>query len=166
MEMKKIKKQATVVVQKYKYVILVILIGIALMLVPSSGNRKKTALQNEQIPITQGSIQEELENILSQIAGAGSVRVMLKEKNGQETIYQTNEDLSDNRANNRIETVIITDSNRNECGLIKQINPPAYVGAIILCQGAENPSVKYAVADAVSKITGLGLDKIAVFKMK
>lgn len=164
MEMTKLKKQFTTLILKYKYVILIAMIGIVLMLLPSSNDVPKNTEQNQKIISEQSSIQEELENILSQIEGAGEVRVMLTERTGRETIYQTNNNISD--SSGKIDTVVVTDSSRNESGLVKQINPPQYFGAIVLCHGADNPSVKFAVADAVSKITGLGLDKIAVLKMK
>jgi len=66
----------------------------------------------------------------------------------------------------RITTITVTGTNRNEEGLIKQINPPTYLGAIIICQGADSASVRLAIVDAVSKLTGLGADSIAVLKMK
>ena len=114
------------------------------------------------------SVQEELESILSCVKGVGKVKVMLKESAGTETIYQTNQDItvSDNNSDSRIEVITITDSQRNEQGLVKQVNPPRYAGAIILCEGADIPEIKLAVTEAVSKITGLGTDKIAVLKMK
>ena len=61
---------------------------------------------------------------------------------------------------------MITDSNRNETGLIHQRNPPKYQGAIILAMGADDPAVKLAIVDAVSNVTGLGADKISVLKMQ
>ncbi len=162
--MELIKKQIPLFIQKYKFVILIALIGIVLMLLPSSDKTIAPSTEKEKNILQLSSMQDELENILSQIDGAGTVRVLLKERTGTETIYQTNEDTSD--SSSKVETVLITDSDRNETGLIKQINPPQYIGVIVLCQGAENPTVKLAVADAVSKVTGLGLDKIAVLKMK
>ncbi len=39
-------------------------------------------------------------------------------------------------------------------------------GAVIVCQGAEDVSVRYCVTNAVSAYTGLGSDKIRVIKMK
>jgi len=168
MEMTKIKKSISALVQKYKFVFLIILIGIVLMMLPSANSeKKKDTMHQENIPI-QSSTQDDLEHILSQIHGAGTVRVLLKELTGEEIIYQTNEDsvISETGSTIKVETVVVTDSERNETGLIRQINPPKYTGAIVICQGADDPAVKLAVADAVSKITGLGLDKIAVLKMK
>ena len=114
------------------------------------------------------TVQEELEEVLSYIQGAGAVKVMLTVASGEQTVYQKNEDstISDTSTSIQTEVVTVTDAERNEVGLIQQINPPRYLGAIILCQGADDPAVKLAISNAVSKITGLGTDRIAVLKMK
>ena len=41
-----------------------------------------------------------------------------------------------------------------------------YLGAIILCQGADHADVKLQITQAVSRATGLGTDRISVLKMK
>ena len=93
---------------------------------------------------------------------------MLTESSGEEIIYQTDGDSSqtDSSFSNREDTVTITDSQRNEQGLVRQQNPPKYMGAIVVCQGGDKPSVRLAIIDAISKVTGLGADKISVLKMK
>lgn len=155
-------------IKKYKFALLILLIGIALMLIPSSKKAGTKENAKESIIQTDSTTQKELESILELIHGAGKVRVMLQERFGEEKIYQVNEDTSssDTSSKKEIDTIILTDSNRNEIGLIKQINPPQYLGAVILCQGADDPAVKLSITNAVSKITGLGADKIAVLKMK
>lgn len=171
MDLKRIKGRLEPVIGKYKYAILILVIGIVLMMIPStvfgSGKTKK---EQTVTPVTDNGLdtKTELENILSCISGAGKVKVMLKEASGTETIYQTDEDhtVSDNSTTIRTDVITVTDGNRGEMGLIRQINPPKYMGAIVLCQGADEPMVKLAIVDAVSKITGLGADKIAVLKMK
>lgn len=168
MDIKKFQASISTLINKYKYAVLIFLIGFVLMILPT-GNKKEqaepVATQDSQNQI---SVQEQLEEILSYIQGAGSVKVMLKEVSGEETVYQTDVEIntSDSTSSNNIQSIIVEDSDNNESGLIKQINPPQYQGAVVLCQGADDPAVKLAIADAVSKITGLGLDKIAVLKMK
>lgn len=169
MDLKRIKQRFAPVMGKYKYAILILVIGIVLMMLPSAVSAKKeTQTGQEEVTQTERDIREELEAILGYIEGAGNVRVMLKEANGAETIYQSDEDstVSDNSTTTRTDVITVTDGNRGEYGLIRQINPPKYMGAVVLCQGADEPSVKLAIVDAVSKITGLGADKIAVLKMK
>lgn len=168
MDIKNIYKGISIKFQKYKYVGIVVVVGIVLMLLPnlSSGEKKSDILPETTEQAI--SIQQELEQILSQISGAGQVRIMLNEQVGEERIYQYNEDItvSDSATSTKNNIVTVADADRNENGLIKKINSPIYRGAIVLCQGADNPAVKLAVSEAVSKITGLGLDKIIVLKMK
>lgn len=168
MEIKAIQSKITMLFHKYKYAVIILLIGVLLMLFPANVFDHKTDRQDTEKVVQTESVQTQLEDILSNVYGAGEVRVMLKELSGEETIYQTNEDLSisENATDTKTDVITVTDQNRNEHGLVKQVNPPKYLGAIVLCQGGDDPSVRLAITDAVSKITGLGADKIAVLKMK
>ena len=114
------------------------------------------------------SVEEKLGRVLSKIQGAGEVVVLLTEAYGEEIIYQIDRDTSqsDSSSSLREDTVTITDSQRNEQGLVKQQNPPRYMGAVVVCQGGDKPTVRLAIIDAISKVTGLGADKISVLKMK
>ena len=111
---------------------------------------------------------EELESILGQMYGVGRIKVLLTESDSAQTIYQTDEDRSQSAdsENIRVQTVIVTNSGREEVGLIRSVTPPVYLGAIIVCQGGDNPSVKLAVVQAVSNVTGIPSDRITVLKMK
>jgi len=155
--------------KKYRFAVLIILIGILLMSLPSISDRTyERTEQSENVAIQTESTEENLERILCEINGAGNVSVMLTTATGEEIIYQVNTD-SDSHSDTvetKIETVVVSDQNRNESGLVRQINPPKYLGAIIVCQGADDPKVQLAITDAVSKITGLGTNRISVLKMK
>ena len=83
---------------------------------------------------------------------------------GEEILYQTDDQISENQT--RIETVLITDSDRAQTGLVRQVKPPVYRGAVVVCKGADTASVRLAVVEAVSSLTGLGADQISVLKMK
>ena len=64
------------------------------------------------------------------------------------------------------DTIIISDSDRNETGLLRKVIYPKFSGAIVVCDGGDDANIKLLIVDAVSKMTGLGADKIAVLKMK
>jgi stage III sporulation protein AG len=145
-------------VKKYRYALIVLGFGVLLMLLPT-GNR--TEVQPQQTVAAQTpEMEERLARILSEIEGAGRVSVLLTQASGAETVYQTDEN-GDHR-----DTVIVSDAQRNDAGLIRRINPPVYQGAIVICQGGNRPAVRLAIVDAVSKVTGLGADQISVLKMK
>ena len=167
--MEKILKNAKVqnFINKYKYVALVLAVGIVLMLLPTGKQTVQEAESTtEEVSIL--SVEERLTQILRQVEGTGEVQVLLTEAFGEEIIYQSNNDISesDTSSTSRGDTVTVTDSERNEKGLIRQLNPPKYMGAVVVCQGGDQPTVRLAIIDAVSKVTGLGADKISILKMK
>ena len=151
---------------KYKHIFLVLLLGIGLMLLPESKKETpRSAVENAPEP---QSLESQLSQLLSEMEGAGRVQVLLTQSRGERTVYQTESDTSsdeDSQASKE-KTVLITDSSRNQTGLVTQIDPPAYLGAVVLCQGAENSKIRLAITEAVSNATGLGYHQITILKMK
>lgn len=153
-------------VSKYKFVLLVLCVGILLMTVPVKTSEPDTAPPAaQQMPVS--DTVSELTEILGQIQGVGKVQVMLTEAAGAQTIYQADEERTQNGESSsvRLETVIIS-SGGGEQGLIQTVTPPVYLGAIVVCQGGSDPAVRLAVTQAVSVVTGIGTDRITVLKMK
>lgn len=150
--------------KKYRLIIIVLLAGILLLVFPD-GEKKK----EESMPVsTEESLQDSLEEILSQISGAGKVSVLLTQAAGKETIYQIDENTSaeNGGSSSHRQTVLISGTGREETGLVRQVKEPTYLGAIIVCQGADNAAVRLAVVEAVRSATGLTTDRISVLKMK
>ncbi len=156
-------KRIPVFLKKYRYVMLVLAAGLVLMCLPSGGGQEKAPAPETTLPEAVPTLEERLEEILSQISGAGRVRVLLTEGVGQTVVYQSDEDTSD--TSQRRDTVILS-GDQGEQGLVRQVNPPEYLGAVVVCQGGDSPSVRLAIVEAVSNATGLGADKISVLKMK
>lgn len=168
MEIDRIRRVIPEFIKKYRYALLVLLVGIVLMLIPErNGETGKEATQDPMEEKLVVSVEQQLSALLSQMEGAGSVKVLLTESKGQEILYQTDGTYTSGTesSDRQVTTVILSDHDRNEIGLIRQANPPQYQGAIILCQGADSPSICLAMTEAVSKVTGLGADSIVVLKM-
>ena len=146
MDIKNLTGKLKTIVNKYKYAAIVLAIGVVLLLMPEKNQQIKSPA-TENVVDSQALEIESLSNILQAIDGAGNVQVLLSIASGEETIYQTNRDTSNANGENsaKIETVIITDSQRNETGLITQVNPPTYLGAIVVCQGADSATVRLAI---------------------
>lgn len=167
MELKSYVEKVVAFIGKYKYAVLIVLIGLVLIMIPERSaevSENSSVIQDD----TEESFEDALEEILSKIKGCGNVEVMLTISEGEEVLFQTDDVISGNgeNADKRTDTVTVTDTNKVESGLVRQINPPVYRGAIIVCQGADDPVVKLAVTEAVSKITGIGANCISVLKMK
>lgn len=155
--------------KKYRYVLLIVLVGLVLMALPTSKKSgQNTTPASEPVIQSDIAINDKLSELLSKLDGAGKVEVMLTVAHGEETIFQTDSKFSqtEQSSTTQQDTVTVTDASRNQSGLVRQINPPVYQGAVILCQGADSASVRLSIVDAVSKATGLGADQISVLKMK
>lgn len=149
-------------IKKYRLVLLVFLIGVFLMMLPTAEeNEEQITPSTVEMP---PSFQDSLADILSKISGAGKVEVLLTESVGEQVQYQTDDTVSPD--NSRRDTVLITNADREEAGLVTQITPPVYRGAIVLCQGADNANVRLSIVQAVMSVTGLTSDHISVLKMK
>ncbi len=172
MDTEKMKRKAGTLLQKYKYAALVVCIGVALMLLPSGQKRESTASASAQTQPTQApqetDLAAELAQLLTRVSGAGKVEVLLSVAEGEKVLYQFDAETNTSGSANSVrqQTVIVTDSDRNEQAVISQTIPPVYLGAVVVCQGADQPAVQLAIVEAVSKATGLGADRICVLKMK
>ena len=159
MEWESFRQRLITCILKYRYILLILLAGVMLLLLPDQYEKPVPILQEEAPPM---NLQAQLENILEKISGVGEVHVLLTEETGADTIYQMDED----RDRLNLDTVIVTNSQREELGLIKKTISPEYRGAMIVCQGGDQASVRLAIINAVKSVTGLSSDSIAVLKMK
>lgn len=170
MDLKKWKTSLSAFIKKNRYVALIVVIGLIFLLIPGKNSTSQSNVVTPAIqsPAEQPTVNESLAEILEKIDGAGKVQVLLTLAAGEETVYQTDvhTTLSDSSDTSQMDTVVISNADRAQSGLIRQINPPLYMGAIIVCEGADSAAVRLAIVDAVSKVTGLGSDRISVLKMK
>ena len=168
MDIGSFRTKAAEFIRKYKYVAIILMVGLVLMSLPTGSKKEASPVLEQNEKQETNSVNDALAEILCKIEGAGNVKVLLTIASGKETVYQTDDHISvsENNSTTQIDTVTVTDSNRNQTGLIKQVNPPTYQGVIIVCQGADSARVRLAIVDAVSKVTGLSSDHISVLKMK
>ncbi len=168
MDVTQMKKKVLSALTKHKYALAILALGLLFVLLPTATDTEKTqTVQSTSAAAQEKDPQQELQDILSRIDGAGKVEVLLTYASGAVTVYQEDTDITEgDTTTSRYQTVVIRGSDGSETGLIQQIIPAKYLGAVILCQGADKPKVKLAIVEAVSRATGLGADQISVLKMK
>ena len=154
---------------KYKYVALVVLIGIGLLLWPMTEGKTQPM---EQLPVdtAERDLETEMEDILGTMSGVGQVRVMLTVESDGERLLAQDTELSyrgDSKApedySRRSETVLV-DGDSGDTAVVTRTMQPTYRGALVVCQGGGQPDVKLAVTEAVAALTGLSADRITVAK--
>lgn len=158
------------VLSRYKYMLIVIGVGVLLLLVPLSSEPEsdddKNPILEEDYSVE--ALEEQLETILAEIDGAGRVNVMLTVESGMRRIFaqDTSIEQENDSAQREIETVVVSSGTGiQETVLVQQIYPK-FQGALIVAEGGGDPSVQLRLTEAVAALTGLGADKISVCKGK
>ena len=153
---------------KYKYVLLVLLVGVLLLLFPSGEKEEgKTNAILTQAGVSQFSreaLEEKLKRTLSQVEGAGEVYVILTLKEGPKQVLA--QEGSATETTRETAPVLASRGGGIQEPVTVQEMGPSYLGALVVAQGAGDPSVKLALTQAVSALTGLGTDKISICKGK
>jgi len=153
--------------QKYKVPLLVIAAGVLLMLLPTGQKDSVPAEAEGDETFSLEETERRMEAILGRIEGAGKLQLMLTPKSGSQ--LQLAEDVdrasSEGEESRRSETVTLNrgSGSGEDVFVTKQIYP-VYQGALVVCQGADQASVRLAVTEAVVVLTGLSSDKITVVK--
>lgn len=158
---------------RYKFVLLVVLLGVALLAWPTG---KKAAAQAEEttgasdVFRSEAETEEQMRKILSRIDGAGEVELMLTVESTEGKVLAQDTELSysgataaPNDYDRRSTTVLASRDGGDEPVSTAQLGP-TYRGALVVCPGASNAEVKLAVTQAVAALTGLSSDRILVVK--
>lgn len=166
--MKKTDKGVQKTWEKYKYVALVILAGLALLLWP---DRQEPPRQAPSAPaLSAEELQKDMEEVLGKIAGVGQVQVLLTvEADGERQLAQNTElrysgDAASPEKYERTSEIGMKDGINGDEPMIIRTLYPTYRGALIVCQGGDRADVKLAVTAAVTSLTGLSSDRVTVAK--
>ena len=154
--------------KQYKYVLLVAAAGLLLLLWPAGEDRQQpaaeeTGLAGEQENFSVEALEERLAAALSRIEGAGEVSVVLTVETGMERVLAADrsQEQSEGELSTREETVILSTDQGEEAVLVTQ-RYPTFQGALVVCPGGGDPSVRLVLTQAVAALTGLGSDRITV----
>ena len=152
---------------KYKYVLLVILAGVILLLWPTGekeqpeGHAANSTIEDFDLE----ALEEKLSRTLSQVEGAGKVTVTLTVKSGLEQVPLTDRSTSVSERGNSVEekTVVINTGSGQEA-VVRLQRGPVFQGAVVVCPGGDQAEVRLLLTQAVAALTGLGADRITVCK--
>lgn len=155
-------------VKKYRLLFYFIAIGCVLLLLlstgePDHGIEGQFDPNSSEAVFSLDDFESELSKILSKISGAGEVSVMLTVSSGPEHIFATNRESSVSETEKELqeEMVVISTANGDAAVLVKQ-NFPVFLGALVVCPGGDDPDVILALTKALSSLTGLSSNRIAV----
>lgn len=150
--------------QRYKYVLLVVLVGVVLLLLPSGQAEEQGADLSTQADgyFDLEQMERKLERALSQISGTGEVTVVLTLKESSRQVLAR--DTQESEREKRSETVIISTGAGTQEAVPLQSIYPKYQGALVVCNGGGDARVKLEVLEAMRVLTGLSAEKISICK--
>ena len=155
-----VREKILPVLKKYRAVLAVLLAGVLLLSSGHSGNTEQVQTASADTTVSQSfdlnDFQQELQARLAAISGAGRVELMLSLDQTEESVYAVNtRQTSGSDSRSRGETPVT----------VKRVLP-VFRGAVVLCDGADDASVRLSVTQAVSTVCGIGADKVTVLKMQ
>ena len=152
---------------RYRLVWLVILAGLILLLLPTGEKEGEAREETEQTQsaFDLAATEARLSQALSKIHGAGEVTVVLTVANGPRQILAENVD-RDGSQGEETETVVLSRGSGSQETVTVQEIYPRYQGALLVCAGGDDPTVRLQLTEAMSALTGLGADKISISQGK
>lgn len=135
--------------------------------------------KNQSNTSSTNTLEQRLEEILSNISGAGNVKVFINYSESSETVAMYNENsktsiTEETDTSGGIRKVEETDSQKeivyqengsDKIPIVQKTIEPKIEGAIITAKGASNINIKTNIIQAVEAATGLATHKIQVFEM-
>ena len=155
---------------RYKYAMLAALLGAGLLLWGGSPQETGEVLPGERLMADTTALQEQLEDILRNAAGVGEVRVLLtldsdgERQLAQDTKLEYRGETAAPEDYSRSTQTVLADAGSGEGPVETRRMYPTYRGALVVCQGADRAEVQLAVTQAVSVLTGLSRERVAVVK--
>ena len=140
---------------KYKYVLILLVVGLALLLWPTG--EKEELKGNSSAPGVEefdlAALEEKLSQILSQVEGAGKVTVTLTVKSGMEQVPLTDRSTSVSERGNSVEekTVVINTGSGQEV-MVRVQRSPVFQGAVVVSEGGDRAEVRLLMTQAVASL--------------
>lgn len=166
------KKDLLKLVGKYKYIIVVIAVGLLLLSFPSEKSEGTEALMSVGTDFDVERFEKRIEKALASCDGVGRAQVILSVESGPESVYAREASQSLREQENMTESdsdtkpsIMSEGSGRETPVIIKEVYPE-FRGAMVICDGADSAAVRTKVTESVASLTGLTSDRISVMKMK
>lgn len=135
------------------------------------------SINSNNIKTDEYNLEDELEDILSNISGVGKVEVLITYSQSSQVVAMYDEKVTTsiteetdtagakrNVQESDVSKEIIVDG--DNAPITEKVVMPKIEGAIVIAEGANNATIKTDIIQAVSAVTGVSTYKVQVFKMK
>lgn len=109
-------------------------------------------------------LEENLQDLIGRMDGAGETLVMVTLEEGENYVYVTDEKYDESRQNYETEHVLYS-TGGGSAPLLETTYMPTVRGVAILCEGGEDARVVSKITETVSALLNLGTNRISVAKI-
>ncbi len=149
--------------KKTALIILAAIIGMLLILFSGTENDIDREKVKDNPTAEMQECEEKLERLLSDVKGAGRVRVMITYETSDENVFAYNKDESfrENEQNFSSDYILVK-NNGNETGLKLKTVYPQVKGVAVVCDGAADPVTKEQIISVISALFDISTKNISV----
>ena len=179
MKNKVLKEKIYNIFEKDKKLLLLVLIGFlgVLLIVISEISFSDSSDENKNLSQYMDSseycdnLEKRVEDIVTSIAGAGEVRVMITLAETTEYVYAQNQN-GTKKSNQDSENLdnkssfVIIEKDNNDSGLLIKTFEPKIRGVAVVCDGGDNPTVQQQIYSTVSAVLNVSTARISISKLK
>lgn len=113
--------------------------------------------------------EKQLEDILSQVQGAGKVHVMITLESCYENVYagsysSESKNSGDDSSIDVNEDLVIVKNSDGENGVIVKVYEPVVKGVAVVCEGADSVKVRSSITETVCALFNVSSAKVSVIK--
>ncbi len=148
------------ILKKKNTLLILLILGVLLIVIaiPTGSNSDKQSGSSAMSGATSNNyateMESHLEEILSQINGAGKVQVLISWKGSSEKLVEKDEN----------ETVYYNGSGGEQAPFIRQELMPKAEGVVVIAQGGDNAVVAAQITEAIRALFGVDTHKIKIMK--
>ncbi len=158
------EKVKTIKKIKLEYILVIFLAVLALVIFFSSTKLDfGFSTSNKSSTSTEISLEEKLENLLSNVKGVGKTIVSINlDGTAEEVILKNTETKNENGSVITVESAVLVNGKPY---VLKELSPKI-LGVVVVCEGADNINSKLAITEVLTTILGVSSDNIRILKMK
>ncbi len=147
---------------QYTIIISLLIVVLFIFLFGFKSEKKEKIENNDEVLVYVESLEEKLSNILSKVAGAGNVDVVINVESGRETVLAMKTTTKDSVGGTETETSPIIINGKPV--IVKELYPKI-IGVLIVAKGANNISVMNKLQQATISLLDININQIEILTM-
>lgn len=149
--------------KKAQLIIVVLLLIVALYILFASSSKEPTVNNSDELSLYVKDLESRLEDVLSQVSGAGQVKVVINVESGKETVLAMETKIEESAGKKVTEEKPLVVNGKTI--VLKELTPKI-TGVIIVAEGAQNISVLTKISQATQSLLNIKSNQIEILSMK